>query len=175
MTHGRKPRQVRWSPWVNTMATVKARVALITTADLADVMDPIDKAFTAMRQAVGSEMDWAHLCSAINVAQGVEKQGIVRGIYGHLHAAELALQAIKQRAMTQPTRMGNWAPVELHIDEIEIIKEAILLHKYQLKKLSTGEAMRAINYAQAEVRSTGGTVLQAPATTGPQPQAALFA
>lgn len=175
MTHGRKPRVVRFPAHINAMTTVKARVALTAAADLAEVTAPIDQAFTAMRQAVGSEQDWVQLCSAINVAQSIEKQGIVRGIYGHLHKAELALQAIKQRAMDQAGHIGQWRAVELHIDEIEAIKEAILLHRYQLKNLSTGEAARAINSAIAEVRSTGGVVMQAPARINPQPQYALFA
>ena len=161
MTHGRKPRRVRWSPWVNTLATVTSRVALVDKDDQASVTQPIDQAFTAMRQAVGSEQDWAYLCSAINVAQAIEKQGVVKGLCGHFHLAELALEAIKKRAADQPSHQGQWHPVELYIDEIDAIKDGITLHKFQLKNLSTGEVIKALNYAQAEIRSSGGKVIDA--------------
>ena len=161
MTHGRKPRRVRWPAMINAMATVKGRVALVNSADQASVTQPIDQAFAAMRQAIGSELDWTYLASAINVAQGVEKQGVIKGLASDFHLAELALQAIRQRAVDQPGYHGQWRPVELYIDEIAVIKEAIALHKFQLKHLSTGEVIKALKYVEAEVRSTGGRAVQA--------------
>jgi hypothetical protein len=167
MTHGRKPRRARWpAGGIDTIATAKRRVALVTAADAASVTAPLDAAFTAMRQGVGSEWDWAHACSAVNCAVAIEKQGVVKGLYGHLHSAELALQAISQRAMAN----GHWQATALFDEEIEAIDLAIDLHKFQLQKLSTGELIKALDYAQAEVRSSGGKALQAPPQT-----AALFA
>lgn len=139
------------------MATVKNRVALVTAADQASVTAPIDAAFQAMRESIGGEWHWAMLCSAVNCAMAIEKQGVVKGLRGHLHSAELALQAISQRAMAN----GHWQATEVYVAEIEAIDTAIDLHKFQLKKLSTGEVIKALDYAQAEVRSTGGKVLQA--------------
>jgi hypothetical protein len=147
---------------------LKNRVALVTKADQATVTDPLDAAFAALRQGVASEWDWAHACSAINCAMAIEKQGVVKGLKGHLHNAELALQAISQRAMAN----GHWQATALFDEEIEAIDCAIDLHKFQLQKLSTGEVIKALDYAQAEVRSSGGKALQAHAI--PQ-TACLFA
>ena len=157
MTHGRKPRRARWpASSIDTLATVKRRVALVTAADQASVTVPLDLAFAALRRGVGSEWDWAHACSAVNCALAIEKQGIVKGLREHLHSAELALQAISQRAMAN----GHWQATALFSAEIEAIDTAIDLHKFQLQKLSTGEVINALNYAQAEVRSSGGRVIK---------------
>ena len=153
MTHGRKPRRPRWPANVNTMATAKARVALVVPQDIASVTTPLAAAFTALRRGVGSEWDWVQACSAINAAMAIEKQGIVKGLHGHMHAAELALQAISQRALAN----GHWQPTELFLQEIDDISEAIALHKYQLRKLSTGELIKALDYAQAIIFGSGGT------------------
>ena len=172
MSHGRKPRRPRWpAGGIDTMATAQSRVALVTPADQASVTAPLDAAFAAMRRAVGSEWDWAQLCSAINCAMAIEKQGIVKGLHGHLHQAELALQAISQRA----TANAHWQATELCSAEIEAIELGIELHKFQLNNLSTGEVIKALNYAQAEVRSTGGKVLHAAPSTQTQQLQAPFA
>jgi hypothetical protein len=156
MTHGRKPRRARWpASSIDTMATAKARVALVTPEDQASVTAPLDAAFAALRRGVGGEWDWAHACSAVNCALAIEKQGIVKGLREHLHSAELALLAISQRAMSN----GHWQATTLFDAEIEAIDTAIDLHKFQLQKLSNGEVIKALDYAQAEVRSTGGKVL----------------
>ncbi len=165
MTHGRKPRQIRWPANVDTMATAKARVALVVPEDMQSVTAPLAAAFTALRRGIGSEWDWAQVASAMNAAQAIEKKGIVKGLHGHIHNAELALQAISQRAMAN----GHWQPTALCLSEIEDIDQAIALHKFQLRKLSTGELIKALDYAQAEVRSSGGRAIE---TQAPQQQTA---
>lgn len=155
MSHGKPPRKPRWPAAVNTMDLVSRRVALVTPADLAQVMEPLQTAFTALRQGVATEWQWSVLASGMNCAQAIEKQGVVRQLAGHLHAAELALQAIYQRAMTT----GQWKATALYYTELEAINTAIDLHKFQLQQLSTGEVIKALDYAQAEVRSSGGRVV----------------
>ena len=156
MTHGRKPRRARWPAAVNTIDLVSRRVALVTPADLAQVMEPLQAAFTALRQGVATEWQWSVLASAMNAAQAIEKQGVVRQLAGHLHAAELALQSIYNRA----TATGKWQATALYYIELDAIDTAIDLHKFQLQQLSTGEVIKALDYAQAEVRSSGGRVMQ---------------
>lgn len=155
MSHGKPKRKPRWPAAVNTMDLVSRRVALVTPADLATVMEPLQAAFTALRQGVATEWQWSVLASAMNCAQAIEKQGVVRQLAGHLHAAELALHAIYQRAMAG----GQWEPTALYFHELDDISEAIRLHKFQLQQLSTGEVIKALDYAQAEVRSSGGRVV----------------
>lgn len=161
MSHGRPPRRIRWpAQGIDVMSTVRNRVALVTPADQASVTAPLDAALKAMREGNGGEWHWAHLRSAVNCAMAVEKQGVVKGLRDHLHSAELALQAISQRAMAN----GCWQATEVFDAEIEAIDTAIDLHKFQLKNLSTGEVIKALDYAQAEIRSTGGKVLMADTT-----------
>ena len=157
MTHGRKPpRKPRWPAVSNVLTIVKQRIALISAADLVITLQPLQAAFKALREGVATEWQWAQLASAINGAMAVEKQGVVKGVHAHLHAAELALQAIQQRAMAT----GTWQPTALYYQELDDISTAVNLHKYQLSQLSYGEVKAAANYAEAEVRSTGGQVMQ---------------
>lgn len=158
MSHGRPPRKPRWPAVVNTMNLVSRRVALVHPADLQDVMRPLHDAFTALRAGVATEWQWSVLASGMNCAQAIEKQGVVRQLASHLRAAELALQSIYNRA----TATGQWTPTALYYIELDAIDTAIDLHKFQLQQLSTGEVIKALDYAQAEVRSTGGRVVRQP-------------
>ena len=156
MSHGKPPRKPRWPAAVNTMDLARRRVALVTPVDLADVMGPLQAAFTALRQGVATEWQWSVLASAMNCAQAIDKQGVVKGLHVHLHAAELALQSIYNRAMAT----GTWQTTSLYYIELDAIDAAIDLHKFQLQQLSTGEVIKALDYAQAEVRSSGGRVMR---------------
>lgn len=156
MSHGKPPRRPRWPAAVNTMDLVSRRVALVTPADLADVLQPLRDAFKALREGVATEWQWSIIASAVNAAQAIDKQGIVKGLHEHLHAAELALASINRRAMAT----GQWQPTALYYLELDAIDTAIDLHKFQLQQLSTGEVIKALDYAQAEVRSSGGRVVQ---------------
>ena len=156
MSHGRPKRKPRYPAAVNTMDLVSRRVALVTPADLAQVMEPLQAAFTALRQGVATEWQWSVLASGMNCAQAIEKQGVVRQLAGHLRAAELALQSIYNRAMAT----GKWQATSLYYIELDAIDTAIDLHKFQLQQLSTGEVIKALDYAQAEVRSSGGRAVR---------------
>lgn len=156
MSHGKPPRKPRWPAAVNTMDLVSRRVALVTPADLAQVLHPLQAAFTALRQGVATEWQWSVLASAMNCAQAIDKQGVVKGLHTHLRAAELALQSIYNRAIAT----GKWQPTSLYYIELDAIDTAIDLHKFQLQQLSTGEVIKALDYAKAEVRSSGGRALQ---------------
>lgn len=129
---------------------------------------PLDAAFTAMRQGVGSEWQWAVVCSAINLAVAIEKRSGIKGVQGHLHNAELALQAISQRAMAN----GHWQATAVYDAEIEAIDTAIDLHKLQIKKLSAGQAGMTLSHAQTAPPNLCSQQMHAPAL--PQ-TAALFA
>lgn len=152
---GRKPRRPRWLP-TDTLSLVCRRIALISEAELTEVMQPVQQAFKALREGVADEWQWSVLASSINAAMAIEKQGVVKGLREHLHAAELALQSIGKRAMDTK----EWRPTALYYVELDAIKTAIELHEFQLKQLSHGEVIRALDYAQAEIRCSGGRVMQ---------------
>jgi hypothetical protein len=138
---------------------------LLADQERARILQPLQTAFTNMRQGIGSDYDWAQLASAMNVAQAIEHQGVVHGLAGHLHRAELTLQTMHRRAEEDA---GSRYPYAMHLAEIETLHTAVDLYAFQLSKLSRTEYRRACQYAFAEVLSTGGVAIEAPA---PQQQA----
>lgn len=127
------------------------RASVIPPAEIAAVMEPIKASFRAMREGVGSESNWMILFGAIHLAQSIERQGIVRGIAGHLTAAEVAIGAVKRRAMER----GTWRPTALYWQEIEALDAFVDIHRHQLEHLSEGEWHEAADRVEAVVRSAG--------------------
>jgi malonyl CoA-acyl carrier protein transacylase len=150
-----KPRRPRWPASANTMSIATRRAALVTAQDLHTVMAPLKEAMKALREGVATDWQWSMLASSINCAKAIEQQRVVRGLGEHLSSAELALEAVYKRAMA--TRA--WRTTALHWHELDAIQAGIELHEFQLKQLSTGEVIRALDLAQAEVRSSGGKVI----------------
>lgn len=79
---------------------------------------------------------------------------------GHLEAAERALQGIKLRAMST----GEWDATALYYQELDDVKAAVELHRFQLERLSSAEAVKAIDLANGRVRAAGGRMIE----LGPQ-------
>lgn len=160
MSHGRKPRRARW-PAGDALSLAINKAAKPPAQDIASVIEPVQKAFQALREGVATEWQWSVLASAINVAQAIEKQGVVKGLHEHLYSAELALNSVYRRAMASST----WRATALYYLELDAIDTAVDLHKFQLNTLGRGELMRALDYAQAEVRSSGGRAISIGQTT----------
>lgn len=125
---------------------------LLGDDERARILQPLQAAFAHLRQGAGNHDDWLQVASAMNVAQAIEHQGVVRGLAGHLHHAELTLQT-------------------MHLAEIDALHTAIDLHAFQLSKLSRAEYRRARDYAQAEVLSSGGQAIHAAPAMCAQQQA----
>lgn len=123
--------------------------------DIEAVLQPMRESFTALREGVASELQWAVLASSVNVALTIENQGVVTGLAAHLKAAERALQEIYHRAIAG----GQWRAAALYWQEIDAIDEFIPLHKFQLEQLSRGEVIRAMNQTEAAIRSCKGSVI----------------
>jgi hypothetical protein len=140
----------------NPIAVAVRQVSKLSPAGREATLGPLRQALHAMVTGVGQLPHWQRLASAMNVAQAIERQGIVRGLYGHLHAAELALHAMHQRQADEPDEAAYPIP---HLGEIEVLQTAIGLIEFQLMQLSRGELQAAQQRAINEVRGTGGTVL----------------
>ena len=153
----RKTRRIRWPATGDTMWLASYHASKLSAGDVDEVMGPLQTAFTALREGVASEWHWSLAASAVNTAKAIEQQGVVRGLHEHLQAADLALASIYKRAMKD----AGWKATALYYLELDAITTAVELHEYQLKQLSRGEMLRAIALAQAEVKSSGGRVLQA--------------
>lgn len=156
MTHGRPPRRPRYAPATNTISLVLRQVTRLNAHELGHVLGPIEASMTALREGVATELQWSILASAVEIALAVEDKGAVRGLRGHLVAAEQALQGIKLRAIAT----GKWRATALYYQELDDVKAAIELHHFQLEQLSTAEAIKALDLARGRVRSAGGRVIE---------------
>ncbi len=152
----------------NPIAIALQGASVLSAAEVKTIIAPAKDALERMRQGIGTLRDWQHLASAVNISKAIERQGIVRGLAGHLKAAESALAHIHKRAEDEA---DSPYPYALHLGEIEVLATAIeLLFDYQLRQLSRRELRAAVTYAENEIRSTGGEVID----ERPQPvQAAL--
>lgn len=128
------------------------RASKIPADEIAAAMAPLLASFTAMREGVGSEQQWQMLAGSVELALSIEQQGVVRGLRGHLTAAEGALAGIKHRAIES----GSWRPTPLYWQEIEALDTFVWLHQRQLENLSEGEWRRAYDRAVGVVLSAGG-------------------
>lgn len=150
----RKPRRVRHAPATNTMAIALHNACKPDRTDVGELLDAIKHAFKALREGVATERQWSILAGTLDVALAVERQGVVRGLHGHLIAAEQALQTVYNRAMLST----GWRPSALHYQELDAIHTFVDLHAYQVKQLSRAEYLAAIRSAQARNRHLGNTV-----------------
>lgn len=151
MTHGRKPRRPR-PVAVNMIEMAIARARKMHAEEIDEVLGLVQQAAKALREGVATEDQWAVLASTVNVAKAIERQGVVRGLQGHFEQAETDLKNVRLRAFQD----GSWRPPVLHWSELDHIRTAIELHEFQLKQLGRNEMIRALDYAKAEVLSTGG-------------------
>lgn len=155
-----KPRQQRTRLHSPILAAVAGAIKL-QRHQVDQVLQPVHAGFRAMREAVATELQWAHVVSAMNIADAVATRGPVKGTHGHILAAQQALDGYLRRAMTE----GEWDPTTLlHIAEIEAISTGIEIYHHQLQHISRNEFRRAEDYAAAEVRSAGGVQLTAATT-----------
>lgn len=150
------------------VAIYRASKAPAATVDA--IIGPVRVAFTALREGVATELQWAVLASSVNVALTIEGQGVVKGLAAHLKAAEQALHEIHKRAIAG----GTWRATALYWQEIDAIDEFVPLHKFQLEQLSQGEVIKALDKAEATIRSLGGQVFDVSKHQAPQQQMALI-
>lgn len=150
----KKPRRVRFPACVNTLEIAKDSVAKPPKHDVDDVMNIMKDASKAMLQGVASEKHWSVLAGGVSMGQAIERQGVVRGMEGHLASAEEALDTIFKRAHTS----GAWKSPTLYFDEIDMITTFINLHDFQVRQLSRGEYSDVIASAGGQIRASGCSV-----------------
>lgn len=154
MNGARKPRRPRWPAITNTLAIALDNAAKPAWGDVHQILQTMAAAFKALREGVATELQWSVLAGGLDMSRAIERQGVVRGISGHLAAAETALQHIYLRAK----RADGWRPTVLYFDELDSVKTFVGLHAYQFKQLGRGELRRAIASATGQIRSAGGKV-----------------
>lgn len=123
---------------INTMDMVRAKVARLTAAEVASILQPVEAGFDALRRGVASELHWHCLAEMVTMAVSIEASGIVTGLSEPFAAARAALLAVRERVTQQvPPTWGS--STELQADELAAIGEAVSLHRFQLAQLSGGE------------------------------------
>ena len=154
MTRGRKPRQPR-TRVQNPVRLAAWQAALLDSCQVEAIMSPLRAAFKALREGVATEVQWAYLVSAMNLADSVAITSPIRGTRGHIEPAQRALDGIMRRAMAT----GDWRPTALYYEELDLIRDGLAIYHHQLQHLTRGEYQRAEDHAAADVRRTAGAVV----------------
>lgn len=157
MSRNAKPRKAyRPRPVTrHTLAVAIDGAAKPAADDRAQVIAPVAQAIRALREGVATQMQWSIASGALSVAMAIERQGVVRGLLGHLQAAGTALQAIYDRAIR--TGGGRWVRVTLYGSEIEDLQLLLELHTYQINQLGRAEFLAVIAAAEKDVLAQGHT------------------
>ncbi len=88
---------------VNTLLTPTTLLAAVEGSsaldaqEIAAVINPLRRAVDALRTGAASFDDWLRLASVVNIANAIERQGVVRGMASELAKCEAAVQAIGDR------------------------------------------------------------------------------
>lgn len=151
MNGRRKPRLTRWP------AIVPSRLAsALSPAERSEATAAALDGFRALREGVAKEVSWAFVVSAMNMADGFELRVRQSGARGHIQAAQIALDEAMRRAMAT----GTWCPPTLFLQEIDDIRVGLEIYQVRLRGCTYGEYRRVLDYARAEVLSTGGVELR---------------
>ena len=157
MSRNKKPRKAyRPRPvTAETMALARHYAAKPAPEDRKQVLGMLRDAAKALREGVATEHQWSIVAGSITVAMAIERQGIVRGMEGHLLAAQDALQGIYDRAMR--TGGGSWVRVTLYYQELDELQWFLGLHSFQMNQLGRAEFIAAIESAQRDTIKQGHT------------------
>lgn len=157
MSRNKKPRKAYHPKEVsrNTIGLALHFAAKPTQQDREEVLSPMRNAIKALREGVGTEMDWSVAAGGVAVAKAIERQGVVRGLHEHIAMAETAMQAIYDRAMR--TGGGRWTRTALWFNEMDALANFVDIHDFQFNQLSRKELLAAIAAAEKETVAQGHT------------------
>lgn len=136
------------------IATAMSACTVLTASEIEMLTKPIHEAQEAMRKGMGTERHFESLCSALHVSKGFDKSSGFKVLTDYANPAEAALMGIARRA----SESGAWKSVTLYADELDAISLLVSVHVAQLKQVTYGEYVAAVNFVIAKIRSTGGDV-----------------
>jgi hypothetical protein len=157
MSSRRKPFRSRWAGRPDTFAVINHHGTKLTSEEVASIIDPVRECFAQIRAGTATEVHATVMHSTIQVAQEIERGGIVRGLAEHFDSALAACDAYYARGMAA----GAWHPSAVHFYELDALTTAIDLHVYQLQQLTAGEIHEVTRRLVARTQSSGGEMLQA--------------
>lgn len=138
----RKPTSARRKPRqqiANVMDVVRYRIASLSDEEIAHVLAPVEDGFRALREGVALFEQWQQVTQSVTLALVIEESGIVRGLEGHFQLARAALEAIYTRVTQQPDGASWGKRTTLYFEEINAIREALDLLRFQLQHVSAQE------------------------------------
>ncbi|MBP7572587.1 MAG: hypothetical protein KA777_01285 [Rhodoferax sp.] len=138
----------------DTMALALHFAAKPSQADRQEVLGVLQQAHKALREGVATQMHWSILSGALETAQAIERKGVVRGLGGHLEAAQIALHTIWRRSAVN----GAWRSPTLHYQELDAIGTFVELHTFQIHQLGRAELLAAMDAAARRIKAGGGDV-----------------
>lgn len=113
--------------------------------------------FKQIRAGTATEVHATVMHSTIQVAQEIERGGIVHGLAEHFNKAEAACEAYFARCRAG----GAWHPSAVHFYELDALITAIDLHEFKLQQLTAHEIQEVTRRLIARTESSGGEMLQA--------------
>jgi len=157
MSHNKKPRK-KYRPrnvTTDTMSLALHRAAKPSAADRDEVLGLLRDSIKALREGAATEIHWSIASGSVSVALAIERQGIVRGLLGHIQAADQALQEMYYRAI----QIGGWRSVQvtLYAKELDALQTVIEIHTFQLDQLGRAELLSAIDAARKDTIAQGHT------------------
>lgn len=155
MSRNKKPRKAYHPKEVsrNTIGLALHFAAKPTQQDREEVLSPMRNAIKALREGVGTEMDWSVAAGSVAVAKAIERQGVVRDLHEHIAIAEAAMQGIYDRAMR--TGGGRWTRTALWFNGMDALANFVDIHDFQFNQLSRKELLAAIAAAEKRNRRPG--------------------
>lgn len=134
-------RRPRPSSSISTMHAAKTRAALLTAAEVGEIMASVQNCAGQLRTGTATEDHFVVFRTHMRLALAIERAGYMRGLLGHIEAAICACSAIHDRAMAT----GSWKPVPVTLAELDAITTMEDLHDMQLRQLTGGELATIVN------------------------------
>ena len=155
MSRNKRPRKAyRPRPiCADTMGLARHYAAKPSAQDRGEVLGMFKDALKALREGMATEHQWSVVSGSVSVAMAIERQGIVRGLKGHILAADAALKTIYARAIKNGG--GKWARATLYFTELDALAQFADLHAFQVHQLGRAEFLRAIDAAKKDVLAEG--------------------
>lgn len=153
-TKPRVPR--RYTRVVNPLAHLLTHSSKLRPQEIEQVIAPKRVALLGATRAELTEQGFNELCTALNIGEAIETQGVVRGVQYQLARARAVLESVGH-SMDTP---NGWVPHALRWDALEALDVLLTIHHYQLQQLQYNEYQAACRLAEARVASERGLVIR---------------
>ena len=110
---------------------------MLTDAQHAQFMGPVDEAIDKLREGRADRQDWNTVANAMNVAEGLVFAGVGANLVPAIKAASEALKAIAERMIAGGSSTCR-------AQELAAIREGREMYSAQLRACTQGESSRAV-------------------------------